>query len=77
MVTTPCPMCHGPSHSMGHLGNLEHFRCQWCSWTFYRGPETLITVSPPIKPPKVVSCPQCGKNVRFTEFDLHRLENHK
>ena len=30
----PCPMCDGLGLPMGRLGNVTHYRCRHCGWTF-------------------------------------------
>ena len=29
-----CPMCEGPAGLLGRLGNLDHFQCRDCGWTW-------------------------------------------
>ncbi len=29
-----CPECCGPARLMGTLGDLDHYRCEGCGWTF-------------------------------------------
>jgi len=32
--TLMCPQCDGASTPLGQLGNLTHYRCRQCGWTF-------------------------------------------
>lgn len=30
----PCPQCDGDGEELGTLGNVAHYRCRHCGWTF-------------------------------------------
>jgi len=55
-----CPVCDGPSTTLGVLGYREHLRCRDCGFDFSRKAQP---------PAEEVPCAECGQDIPAEKVD--------